>query len=74
MARVKMPRYSEARGWHGGDDRALYAFVGRATGAIIVAPIYCGRYVGPDCDVRLATRSEAEKHWQMPLHGGWKVA
>lgn len=29
---------------------------------------------GPTADVRLATRSEAESHWQSPLHAGWKVS
>lgn len=29
---------------------------------------------GPEADVRVATRTEAEEHWQNPLHAGWKVA
>lgn len=29
---------------------------------------------GPEADVRVATRSEAEELWQRPLHAGWKVA
>ena len=30
---------------------------------------------GPEATVRgVATRAEAEEHWQNPLHGGWKVA
>jgi hypothetical protein len=31
-------------------------------------------HVGPEVDVRVATRAEAEEHWQDPLHAGWKVA
>jgi hypothetical protein len=29
---------------------------------------------GPQATLRIATRDEAEEHWQRPLHAGWKVA
>lgn len=75
-----LPRYNARRGrWIGGDSRTLYTFTGRQTGGVGVYP---GGGVGtnllmnwgPDADVRVATRAEAEEHWQNPLHVGWKVA
>jgi hypothetical protein len=63
----------------GGDNRTLYTFTGKMTGAVEVHPgggpnkkLLMGW--GPDATVRLATKQEAEAHWQSPLHAGWKVA
>ena len=73
--RVKLPRWNDRRGeWVGGDSRTLYAFTGRVTGQTAVYP---GGYrfpFGPEVDVRMATRAEAERLWQDPLHSGWRTA
>jgi hypothetical protein len=76
---ARLPRYDEKRGWIGGDSRTLYAFTGRRTGAVEVYPGGgSGKKLlmhwGPEADVRIATRDEAERLWQNPLHAGWKVA
>lgn len=73
---MALPQYSERRGWVGGDNRTLYAFTDKRTGAVGVHP-GGGRgkkllmHWGPEAKVRVATRAEAEKHWQKPLHPGW---
>jgi hypothetical protein len=67
-----MLHYTEERGWQGGDDRTLYAITDRRTRRVIVRPGDQLR-AGPDVDIRMATREEAEEHWQRPLHAGWKV-
>lgn len=72
--RTKLPKYTEKRGWVGGDSRTLYAFTDERTGQVHVYPGGAARGVGPACTVRVATRSEAEAGWQNPLHAGWKVA
>lgn len=60
----------------GGDNRTLYAFTDKRTGSVGVFP-GGGRgkkllmHWGPEAKVRVATRAEAEKHWQKPLHRGW---
>ena len=77
--KTSLPRYDERRGWVGGDSRTLYAFTDRRTGSVSVYPgggvgKKLVMHVGPEADVRLATRSEAESSWQRPLHVGWKVA
>ena len=77
--KIGLPRYDERRGWIGGDSRTLYAFTDRRTGRVFVYPGGgAGKkllmHVGPEADVRRATRSEAESLWQTPLHAGWKVA
>lgn len=75
-----LPRYDERRGmWIGGDTRTLFTFTGKVTGAVGVYPGGGSRGKllmnwGPEATVRLATRAEAEEHWQKPLHAGWKVA
>lgn len=73
--RAGLPRYTEQRGWFGGDSRTLYAYTDRRTGKVEVYP---GEWPpqgwGPEANVRVATRAEAEEHWQNPLHAGWKVA
>jgi hypothetical protein len=72
------PSYSFV-GWTGGDERTLYAFVDSYPGArtITVRP---GGGDSPKpicrlehCSVRVATRAEAELHWQRPLEAGWTV-
>lgn len=74
--RVTLPKYRAERfGWTAGDRRRLYTFVDPRTGAMSVRP--GGRTIdqagGPVQTVRPATRAEAEKLWQSPLHPGWKV-
>lgn len=77
--KITLPHYTEKLGWHGGDSRTLYAFTDRRTGTIGVYPGGGGSkqkllmHWGPEADVRIATRSEAEQLWQSPLHAGWKV-
>jgi len=75
--RVKLPRWDDRRGWTGGDSRTLYAFTDRLTGRLYAVRPGGGRRIadagGPNADVRLATRAEAERLWQSPLHAGWKV-
>lgn len=73
----KLPRYDERRGWHGGDSRTLYAFTDARTGRTVVRPghVSAMRDVGPAVSsIRVATRDEAERLWQSPLHAGWTVA
>lgn len=77
--KADLPRYTEKHGWVGGDSRTLYAFTDRRTGQVSVHPGGGPKRkllmrVGPEVDVRIASRSEAEEHWQNPLHMGWKVA
>lgn len=78
--KTALPRYTEQHGWTGGDSRTLYAFTDRRTGKVGVYPgggsskAKLLMHWGPEADVRIATRSEAEEHWQNPLHVGWKVA
>jgi hypothetical protein len=80
--RMILPRYDARRGWIGGDTRTLYAFTDRRTGKVYaVRPGGgSGRHAtvadvgGSEADVRIATRAEAERLWQSPLHAGWKVA
>ena len=62
----------------GGDNRTLYAFTDRRTGRVGVHPGGGpGKKLlmawGPEAVVRVATRAEAEEHWQSPLHAGWHV-
>ena len=71
--KVKLPRYDKRKGWTGGDDRALYAITDTHTGRLSVLPAFGMRGIGPTATVRLATRTEAEEHWQAPLTPGWKV-
>lgn len=77
-SRVSLPRWSDTKGWKGGDSRRLYAFIDNLTGRVTVHPGNAGlRHssvpVGPNATVRPATRLEAERHWQSPLHDGWRV-
>lgn len=67
-----MLSYTEEGGWQGGDDRTLYTITDRRTGRVLVRPGHELRG-GPEVDIRMATREEAEEHWQRPLHVGWKV-
>jgi hypothetical protein len=72
--RTKLPRYDERRGlWRGGDSRTLYAFTSLLTGVTWVVPGQWTMNYGPQVTVRVATRDEAEEHWQRPLHRGWIV-
>jgi len=70
---VDIPTYSERHGWRGGDKDTLYAITDKRTGNVMVRPVRDMHAVGPDVDVRVATRDEAEQHWQRPLNSGWKV-
>lgn len=78
--KTSLPKYDARRGmWIGGDTRTLYTFTGKVTGGVGVYPGGGPRGKllmnwGPEATVRLATRAEAEEHWQNPLHAGWKVA
>lgn len=76
--RVTLPRFDmRKKVWVGGDSRTLYAFTGDITGEIVVRPGWPGRVLlneGPGMTVRVATRDEAERLWQNPLHPGWTVA
>lgn len=76
--KADLPRYTEKHGWVGGDSRTLYAFTDRRTGQVAVYPGGGAKkkllmHVGPEADVRIASRSEAEELWQSPLRG-WTVA
>ena len=77
--KTALPRYTERQGWIGGDSRTLYAFTDRRTGKVGVYPGGGGSnkkllmHVGPEADVRVATRAEAEELWQNPLKG-WNVS
>jgi hypothetical protein len=78
--KVTLPRYDDRRGrWIGGDSRTLYTFTGRHTKGVGVYPgggasKHLLMNWGPEADVRVATREEAEAHWQKPLHAGWKTS
>lgn len=77
--KVGLPHYDERRGWIGGDSRTLYALTDRRTGRVAVHPGGGGpgkkllTYMGPEAQVRVATREEGEEHWQRPLPAGWNV-
>jgi hypothetical protein len=73
-ARARLPYYDERKGWRGGDTRTLYAYVGQQTGQVVVRPGGGAGNIGPAATVRIATRDEAERLWQSPLHSGWRVA
>ncbi len=73
ITRAALPRYSESGGWRGGAKKTLFAITDKRTGRVIVRPREQMRGVGPEVRVRVATRAEAEQHWQSPLHSGWKV-
>lgn len=74
---VTLPRFRPKQGtWTGGDSMTLYAFTSKVTGKTFVRPGHKHdmRTIGPDAEVRVATKAEAEELWQNPLHSGWKVA
>jgi len=69
-----LPRYSEKRGWHGGAKKVLFTLTDpNVPSWMAVRPAQNMRSMGPGVHIRVATRAEAEKHWQHPLHPGWKV-
>lgn len=73
------PRWTKANGWIGGSMRTLYVFTDRRNGDKVVSPgrasvDYPHIPAGPACQVRVATRNEAEQYWQSPLHPGWVTA
>lgn len=74
--KVSLPHWNGRKGWVGGDSRTLYAFTDKSMGRVEVYPGGSPSHVhvGPEATVRLATRAEAERLWQSPLHVGWKVA
>jgi hypothetical protein len=75
------PRYSEKRGWTGGDPRTLYAITDKRTGKVQVRPgggssrgVWSSfKGVGPEVTIRVATRSEAMGN-VFPRGVGWMVA
>lgn len=69
-----MFRYDAKRGWVGGMGTALYAVTDKRTGVLQVRPGDWMAGIGPEVDIRVATKVEAETHWQNPLHTGWIVA
>lgn len=79
MCKTHLPKYNFAKGyWMNGHPSTLYTFVDRQTRQFIVRPGERGRHtigpaIGPECDVRVATRAEAEEKWQNPLNPGWTV-
>lgn len=79
IVKARLPRWNPKKGWTGGDSKALYAFTDKRTGRVKVAPGTGDGFVqwqvgGPEQTVRLATRAEAQRLWQKPLHKGWKVS
>lgn len=70
---LRFMNYSESNGWTGGDSRTLYTITDTRTGTVVVRPGDSMNGIGPAVDIRVATRAEAEEHWQCPLHSGWKV-
>lgn len=66
--------YNAKRGWTGLMGTALYAIIDKRTGALQVRPGDYMTGIGPEVDIRVATRGEAETHWQSPLSPGWIVA
>lgn len=70
----RLPHYHRIKGWIGGEKFTLYAITDKRTGHVLVRPNTEMAGVGPECTIRIATRSEAEKLWQSPLHSGWKVS
>lgn len=71
---TRLPKYSDRRGWRGGDSHTLYTFEDKRTGQLSVRPGGGVRDIGGEVHVRVATRAEAKKHWQEDLHPGWKIA
>ena len=66
--------YTKRKGWQGGMGTALYAITDKRTGAVTVRPGNWMNGIGPEVTIRVATRAEADKHWQSPLHTGWIIA
>lgn len=82
---VTLPRFRPKQGtWTGGDSHTLYTFTDTHGGTgekfKVVRPGGGSRAssymkgIGPNAEVRVATKAEAEQHWQSPLHSGWKIA
>lgn len=67
-------KYTDAKGWTGGDSRTLYAITDNTTGLVLVRPGHGLAGIGPEVVITVATKEQAEEHWQNPLHSGWKVA
>lgn len=65
--------YSEKRGWAGFEPRRIYVIIDRRTGVTKARPGDQLSGIGPEVIIRPASKEEAEKHWQNPLHGGWIV-
>lgn len=74
---ASLPKWSEKRGWHGGDRHTLYLFSWPRSDGVILSNVYPGDRIPEAADhrsvVRVATRAEAEEMYQDPLHGGWTV-
>lgn len=68
--KIAIPKYDSKRGWTGGDSRVVYAFTDRRTGVTKVAPVQHAESIGPEVEVRPATRMEA---WDNDYKSsGWK--
>lgn len=71
MAKTKTLKYSETKGWTGGDSRTLYTVTDLRTGQQTVRPGWNLERVGPVVDIRIATQAEADAAgWPR----GWTVA
>lgn len=66
-------KYTARGGWVGGMGTALYAVTDKRTGVVTVRPGNWMNGIGPEVTIRVATRDEAERLWQSPLHSGWVV-
>jgi hypothetical protein len=77
MCKTRTPTFNFERGcWMNGHPGTLYTFIDKRTGHFVVRPGERGRHatgIGPECQVRVATRSEAEEKWQSPLNPAWYV-
>ena len=77
--KLALPRWRKGapgdfNGWTGGDSFTLYAFTDKRTGRVVVSPgKYVSTTIGGECTVAVATRDQAIRLWQNPLHPAWKV-
>jgi hypothetical protein len=75
ITKAKLPHYSERKGgWVGGSKKTLYTFTDNHTGRKVVRHAEGTVAYGPSGTVRLATRAEALRLWQNPLHSSWKTS
>lgn len=83
VKKAPLPKWNARRGvWMGGDTKTLYTWTDKRINKKFVRPgagprrqLRSAAGAGPEVTaVRLATKAEAEKYWQKPLHAGWKVS